>query len=163
MISISKLSPQPPTQRNNDAMPSNDTATNYAYYFESIAPDNLDKLAEMLADDVVFIDPFNRLTGRHMMVSVFTDMFKTMTDPKFKVLDVAYSQTACYMKWRMTGIVKSAPNMPFDITGMSEVHFNDDGKVVLHHDHWDSASQLLSFLPYIGWITRRIMRLFAHG
>jgi hypothetical protein len=43
---------------------------------------------------------------------------------------------------------------------MSEIHFNDDGLVTKHIDHWDSASQLLQTLPYIGWITRRILRLF---
>ena len=79
-----------------------DTANNYAFYFERIAPDNLDKLADMLADDVVFIDQFNRLRGRKSMVSVFSYMFETMDESKFEVLDVALSQTACFMKWRMT-------------------------------------------------------------
>jgi hypothetical protein len=43
---------------------------------------------------------------------------------------------------------------------MSEVHFDANGAISQHIDHWDSASQLLSDLPYIGWITRRILRLF---
>ena len=134
----------------------------YAGYFEAIAPDTLDDLAEMLADDVVFIDPFNRLEGRDAMVGVFGYMFETMREPRFEVLDVATSADRGYLKWRMTGIVNAAPKMPFDITGMSEVVFDEAGKVILHHDHWDSASQLLSHLPYIGWVTRRIARLFKH-
>lgn len=134
----------------------------YADYYEAIAPDTLDTLAGLLADDVVFIDPFNRLEGRKAMVAVFAYMFETMTDPKFEVLDVALSDRAAYLKWRMTGVVKAAPQMPFDILGMSEVVFDDKGKVILHHDHWDSASQLLSHLPYIGWVTRRIQKLFQH-
>ena len=134
----------------------------YAAYFEVIAPDTLDQLGAFLSDDVIFIDPFNRIESKQAMVGVFASMFEKMTSPRFEVLDVAYSQTRAYIKWRMTGIVKAAPDMPFDVLGMSEVQFDESGLVVLHHDHWDSASQLLSHLPYIGWIPRRIMRLFAH-
>ena len=134
----------------------------YARYFEAIAPDTLDDLAQMLAQDVVFIDPFNRLEGRDQMVGVFAYMFETMTAPRFEVLDVATSADRAYLKWRMTGSVNAAPKMPFDITGMSEVVFDETGKVMLHHDHWDSASQLLVHLPYIGWITKRISGLFQH-
>ena len=137
-------------------------AAAYGAYFEKIAPNNLDELASFLADDVVFIDPFNKLHGRQKMVSVFSYMFESMNQPQFTLHDIAYSETACYLKWRMTGIVKAAPKMPFDLIGMSEVEFNEAGKVVLHHDHWDSASQLLSHIPYVGWIVRRICRLFAH-
>ena len=134
----------------------------YADYFETISPETVDALGNLLSDEVVFIDPFNRIEGKKAMVGVFAYMFETMTQPRFEVLDLAFSQERAYMKWRMTGIVKSAPKMPFDLLGMSEVQFNDKGQVILHHDHWDSASQLLSNLPYIGWITKRIMRLFVH-
>ena len=143
-------------------MTQTDKVKAYADYYEVIAPDTLDRLGAMLAEDVVFIDPFNKIEGKAQMVDVFRQMFKTMDNPKFEVLDVTLSSRAAYLKWRMTGTVKAAPKMPFDITGMSEVVFNDKGQVILHHDHWDSASQLLRHLPYIGWITRRIMRLFAH-
>ena len=137
-------------------------AHDYASYYERIAPDNLDELKAMLSDEVVFIDPFNKLVGADVMVSVFAKMFETMHEPHFQILDVSLSSERAYLKWRMTGVVKAAPKMDFDILGMSELVFDDDGKVVLHHDHWDSTSQLLSKLPYIGWITRRIGRLFAH-
>ena len=139
-----------------------DNAKAYADYYEVIAPDTLDRLGDMLAPDVVFIDPFNRIIGKDQMVDVFRQMFETMDNPKFEVLDLALSERAAYLKWRMTGTVKAAPKMPFDIVGMSEVTFDADGKVIMHHDHWDSGSQLLRHLPYIGWITKRIMRLFAH-
>ena len=139
-----------------------DYARDYASYYERISPDNLGELKAMLSDDVVFVDPFNKLVGADVMVSVFAKMFDTMTDPHFEILDISLSSERAYLKWRMTGIVKSAPQMDFDILGMSELVFDADGKVVLHHDHWDSSSQLLSKLPYIGWLTRRISRLFAH-
>ena len=137
-------------------------AKKYADYYARISPETLNELSAMLEADVVFIDPFNKLHGRDVMVSVFEKMFETMTNPQFEILDIAYSEQRAYLKWRMTGVVKAAPKMPFDLIGMSEVEFNSSGRVVLHHDHWDSASQLLSFIPYVGWIVRRICRLFSH-
>ncbi|MGC6517114.1 MAG: nuclear transport factor 2 family protein [Candidatus Puniceispirillaceae bacterium] len=137
-------------------------AAKYADYFSRIAPDTLDELEAMLSDDVIFIDPFNKLEGKQAFVSVFAHMFEVMTNPHFEILDVALSQERAYLKWRMTGTVNAAPKMPFDIIGMSEIEFDSNGLVRLHHDHWDSASQLLSHLPYIGWVTGRISRLFAH-
>ena len=137
-------------------------AEQYAAYFARIAPDTLDELEAMLSDDVVFIDPFNRLEGKQAFVSVFGHMFEAMTNPHFEILDVALSQERAYLKWRMTGTVNAAPKVPFDIIGMSEIEFDHNGLVICHHDHWDSASQLLSHLPYIGWVCARISRLFAH-
>ena len=46
------------------------------------------------------------------------------------------------------------------LIGMSEVHFNHDGYVIAHIDHWDSASQLLARLPVIGTIIRPVLKLF---
>ncbi len=72
-------------------------------------------------------------------------MFEVMTAPKFTILDVATSQKAGYIKWQMTGSLKSRPSIFSDLVGMSELVFDADGDLILHHDHWDSAHQLLSY------------------
>ena len=137
-------------------------AETYAACYASLAPDTLSALSALLADDVLFVDPFNRLTGRAAMTAIFEQMFNQMTDPKFEILDVVTGTQAAYLKWRMTGTINAAPKMPFNIIGMSEVTFNEAGLVTSHIDHWDSSSQLLAHLPYVGWIIRRISRLFTH-
>jgi len=43
---------------------------------------------------------------------------------------------------------------------MIEIHVDADGKISKHIDHWDSASQLLRYLPVIGAIIRPILKLF---
>ena len=44
--------------------------------------------------------------------------------------------------------------------GMSQLRFNPEGKVVLHHDFWDAASGFFVHLPVLGplirWIKRRV-------
>ena len=132
----------------------------YAELFGNLTETNLSELRAMLHENVVFTDPFNWLTGPDAFIHVFEHMFSTMDEPTFDILDICWSQNAGFIKWHMTGRVKSAKTMPINITGMSEISLDDQGLVLAHHDHWDSASQMLVHLPYIGWIVRRMMRLF---
>ena len=133
----------------------------YAELFGDLTESNLPDLKALLHEGVVFTDPFNWLTGPDAFVGVFEHMFDTMDEPKFDILDICWSDNAGFIKWHMTGRVKSASTMPINITGMSEISFDDQGLVLAHHDHWDSSSQLLAHVPYVGWIVRRIMRLFV--
>ena len=133
----------------------------YARFFEKMTPDTLGSMKQFLADDVVFTDPFNTLYGPDAFVAIFTHMYAVMKKPRFDILDVAVSEKAGFIKWRMTGELRSRPSFQLDLKGMSEVQFNDAGLVTAHFDHWDSAHQLLAKLPIIGWLVRRLLTLFA--
>lgn len=133
----------------------------YANAFAEMTPESVNSLKSFLADDVLFTDPFNELHGQDAFVSIFEHMFAVMTEPRFEILDVSSSDRAGYIKWRMTGALKARPSLSINLTGMSEVEFNTDGLVTAHYDHWDSAHQLLAKLPVIGWLVRRLLKVFA--
>lgn len=133
----------------------------YANFFEKMTPESLGGIRRFLADDVVFTDPFNTLHGPDAFIALFTHMHTVMKNPGFEILDVVASEKAGYIKWRMTGALRSNQSFRIDLTGMSEVHFDAAGLVTAHYDHWDSANQLLANLPAIGWLVRRLLRLFA--
>ena len=135
----------------------------YAEYFAHLCPDNLEKLGEMLADDIVFTDPFNQITGRDDFLSVFRHMFKIMDNPRFLIGDIAASDKAGYIRWQMTGQLKSRPAFCIALEGMSEIHIDQAGLINVHLDHWDSASQLLRYIPLAGFFIRRLLRLFRHA
>jgi ketosteroid isomerase-like protein len=132
----------------------------YRKAFEGLTPDTLDDLTDLVAENIIFSDPFNHVTGRDQFRRIFAHMFATCDNPRFVVTDAAIGEKAAYLRWQMTGQFKGKRGKAFSLTGMSEVHFDANGAISQHIDHWDSASQLLSDLPYIGWITRRILRLF---
>ena len=133
----------------------------YADLFTALAPDNLDDLKAALSEDVVFVDPFNTLRGKAEFIAIFEHMFEVMTVPKFTILDMATSQKAGYIKWEMTGSLKSRPAFSVHLVGMSELVFDADGDLILHHDHWDSAHQLLQHIPVAGFFIQKLLRLFA--
>ena len=133
----------------------------YAQFFGEMTPETLGNMKHFLGDGVIFTDPFNTLHGPDAFVAIFKHMFSVMKNPRFEILDVVASEKAGYIKWRMTGALKFLPSLKIDIKGMSEVQFDSVGLVTAHFDHWDSAHQLLARLPAVGWLVRRLMRLFA--
>lgn len=133
----------------------------YAELFAHLSPDTLSTLEARLSRDVIFTDPFNRLEGKTQFIAIFAHMFAVMTEPRFIILDIATSQKAGYIKWQMTGRLKSRPAFKVNLVGMSELIFDNDGLLTHHHDHWDSAHQLLMNIPVAGFIVRRLLGLFA--
>ncbi len=138
-----------------------DSSQKYAALFACLSPNNLTVLEASLSEKVVFIDPFNRVEGKQDFVAIFEHMFEVMRAPKFIIEDVAISPNAGYIKWQMTGELKSRPSFQINLVGMSELVFDENGLLVLHHDHWDSARQLLSNIPGAGFFIRKLLMLFA--
>ena len=133
----------------------------YARFFEEMTPEKLGTMEHYLSDDIIFTDPFNTTHGPDAFIATFKHMYAVMKNPRFEILDVSASEKAGYIKWRMTGALKSFPSFRVNLKGVSEVHFDTVGLVTAHFDHWDSAHQLLAKLPAVGWLVRRLMRLFA--
>ena len=135
-------------------------ADTYAQAFATLTPDSVDQLCNLVSEQIYFSDPFNQITGKAGFRMVFDHMYTTCKDPAFDITDIAHSQHASYLRWRMTGKLKSWPHTDLDFTGMTEVRVASDGLITHHIDHWDSASQLLQKLPIIGIVARAILRLF---
>lgn len=141
-----------------------DIISRYADAFAALTPDNMASLMATVSPDIRFTDPFNDVHGREGFRAIFEHMFATCEAPRFQIVDIARPADGAgdraYLRWRMSGRIKSWPHTSLDLEGMSEIHVGEDGLVSLHIDHWDSASQLLVRLPLIGLLLRPAMRLF---
>ena len=135
-------------------------ADRYGEAFAKLTPDTLDDICAMVSDQVYFSDPFNQITGKAGFRAIFNHMYDVCHDPAFDITDIAHSKQASYLRWRMTGRLKSWPHTKLNFEGMTEVRCDANGLITHHIDHWDSASQLLQHLPIIGLFTRAIRRLF---
>ena len=133
---------------------------NYVSAFVNLNPENADTLYELIGEDIFFSDPFNQTQGKSNFKRIFDHMFETCENPKFNVSDIAHSDKASYLRWQMTGKLKNWPHTKLLFDGMTEIHLDERGKINWHIDHWDSASQLMSNIPFIGLIIRPILKLF---
>ena len=132
----------------------------YAKAFATLTPSTLNQLCSLVSEHIYFSDPFNQITGKVGFRMVFDHMYATCEDPTFEITDIAHSQEASYLRWRMTGKLKSWPYTALNFDGMTEVRCNLDGLITHHIDHWDSASQLLQQLPVVRLFIQAIRRLF---
>ncbi|NQV78988.1 MAG: nuclear transport factor 2 family protein [Alphaproteobacteria bacterium] len=135
-------------------------AAAYAGYFSRVSPDNLDELRGFCAPDVRFRDPFNDVRGQDQIVRIFAQMYGDVAEPAFEVIDHAVSGSRGYIRWILRFNHKKT-GKPFSVDGMTEVHFDDMGRVAAHLDHWDVASQLYEHVPVLGGILRVIRRRLA--
>ena len=132
----------------------------YVAAFTNLRADNIDALLKLVDDNVLFTDPFNDVRAKDGFRAIFEHMFKTCDMPRFTVLDTAHSGQTAYLRWEMTARLKNWPKSDLCLSGMSEIHINEEGLITAHIDHWDSASQLLAKLPFIKSLIRPILRLF---
>ena len=77
-------------------------------------------------------------------------------------MELSYAQNfdqklTVYLKWILNGKFKRN-KMSFAIKGVSEVKFNDQGKVVKHIDYCDSMTQLIIHLPYVGSLLKAFLK-----
>jgi len=132
----------------------------WAALFETLTPETLPYMRALCAPDVRFRDPFNDVRGVDMLVRVFEDMFETCDAPRFVVQDQALGEGAGYIRWTFEFKPRRLPGPAWRIEGMSEIHFDDQGRIAAHLDHWDAASQFYARLPVlrglIGLVRRRL-------
>jgi hypothetical protein len=114
----------------------------------------LEQLSGVAVDDVRFRDPFNDVHGTESLQQVFEHTLHHVRSVHFSVQDTAWSGWTAYVRWTMTGYLKTIGE--WRVEGISEIRFADDGRVASHVDHWDAASQFYARLPVIGWLLRRI-------
>lgn len=131
----------------------------YVAFFEGLTPASLDRLETLCTSDVRFRDPFNEVQGVAALRKVFEKMFEDVREPRFLVTDRAVSGQVCYLRWEFA-FRPARGGAPRRILGMSEVHFDETGRVTAHLDHWDSGGQIYARLPLLGpvirWVRRRL-------
>ena len=134
----------------------------YISAYENLSINNLDTLKNKFTNDVKFEDPFNKVNGKEAVIKIFSEMFEKIDNPKFQILELSYAQNfdqklTVYLKWILNGrFIRNKKS--FAIKGVSEVKFNDQGKVVKHIDYWDSMTQLIVHLPYVGSLVKTFLK-----
>jgi len=132
------------------------TAQDYVNFYEALSPGNLSDLEKTMSEDVHFIDPFNDIKGREHVLAILKKMFEDVDNPKFIILDVAWSERSCYLRWQFSCFFPILGDWVFN--GMTELRFNAEGKICAHYDYWDSGLHFYAKLPVIGWFVRLIRR-----
>ncbi|MEM7226050.1 MAG: nuclear transport factor 2 family protein [Pseudomonadota bacterium] len=129
----------------------------YVAFYETLTPDSIERLEALCAPGVRFRDPFNEVTGIPAYRAILQHMFKQVSSPRFQVVDWAQTGSKAYLRWTFTFSQRKGA-APWVIEGMSEVHFDEQGRVCAHLDHWDSGNQFYARLPLLGRLIELIRK-----
>ncbi|WP_417514082.1 nuclear transport factor 2 family protein [Minwuia sp.] len=147
----------PSTSPSSAASHATENLDRFVSYFEGMQQSDLDRLNQIYAEDVHFVDPFSDFTGLNTLHGVFEAMFTKMRDYRLAVLECGMiSDDSAFVRWRMSGYVKQLGKDLWVVEGSSLIRFAGDGRVREHIDFWDAASQMYERLPVIGWVLRKI-------
>ena len=127
--------------------------------YETLTPADLPALRGVYADDARFKDPFNQVQGVAAIARIFGHMFRTLDDPRFRVLEIVADGDALFLTWDFSFRTRGAGAAAMAIHGGSHIRFNTAGQVALHRDYWDAAEELYEKLPVLGvlmrWLKKR--------
>lgn len=124
----------------------------YKNAFENLEIKNVHSLLNLVDENVMFEDPFNKIIGKENFKKLLLEMFKKLQKPKFKVLNIFYKQDLTIIKWTFSCEILMK-EICFD--GLSEVTVKN-GKIIKHLDFWDSGKNLYTQIPFLGRIFKKI-------
>ena len=106
-------------------------------------------------EDVVFIDPFHKVEGRHNLYNYFKRLMSRVTTCRFEITDVTENNGSAYVAWVM---IFSHPAIEkgeeVELKGVSHLNYSD--KISSHRDYFDTAELLYRRLPVLGSVIRMI-------
>lgn len=137
------------------------TATRIRDFFETLHPAmRYEEYLALYDEAVYFKDPFHEVQSLHAMMGVFTQMFKNLDAPRFKLLECVQQGDVAYVQWQFIFHYKGEARKR-RFTGVSRLLLNRDKKVVEHIDYWDAAQHIYESFPIIGSLLRFIKRKIA--
>ena len=116
---------------------------------------SLGLLKELYSHDVVFQDPFRRISGLPALTEYFAELYRHLESSSFVFEDDIVQGSSAVLAWTMSlkhprlrgGDVVTVP-------GSTHIRFRD--KVTYHRDYFDAGAMLYEHLPLIGLVIRTI-------
>lgn len=132
-------------------------------FFSDLTPERVKAdAASVYAADAILHDTLATHEGVEAIRDYLLRTAERASGVKVEILRVLTDGSDAFLVWRMD-ITWSAFRKKGQTTrshGMSQIRFDADGKVALHHDFWDSAGGFFEHLPVVGslirWIKGRV-------
>ena len=116
-----------------------------------------EQLNETYAENFFFNDTLVTLHNRRELQKYFEHTQKNIDFMSFKILDVQETGYDVFIRWTMhTKFTVMGQSSNVQSIGMSHLRFNNEGKIILHQDYWDSMQGFYQHIPIIGGVLQWI-------
>lgn len=125
--------------------------------YQQLNRDELHRLPEVYANEVVFTDPAHRIEGLAALTDYFAALYQRLAYCRFVITSQLQQGRQAWLGWTMTF---SHPRLrggaPVTVEGVTRLEFDETGKVCLHRDYFDLGAMLYEQLPLLGSVVRTI-------
>ena len=129
---------------------------NYKTLFENLSIQSVEEdFLQVFSNDVYFKDPFNAVRGLPHLQHIFQQMFATLHEPQFRIMDLAGSNNRGFLEWKLTFKLKANGDSQL-IQGVGKIEINQQGQVCSHIDYWDTGEYLYLKIPVLGRVIAMI-------
>lgn len=112
---------------------------------------------ETYAPEVFFNDTLKTVRGVDALEHYFLETVKNAESVNATVMDVTESDGNYYVRWTMdVRLAKFKRGETLRSIGITHLRFDDEGRIVIHQDYWDSTAGFFEHLPVLGGILRAI-------
>ncbi|NBB92667.1 MAG: DUF2358 domain-containing protein [Gammaproteobacteria bacterium] len=118
--------------------------------------DLAERIAELYAETFYFNDTVHIARKRSELVDYMARTGSQLEENSVDVHQVIRDGADVYVRWEMSFVSRAlGKKLESHSIGMTHLRFDEDGRIVLHQDFWDSGSALYAHLPVVGFFVRR--------
>ncbi|WP_421271089.1 nuclear transport factor 2 family protein [Aeromonas taiwanensis] len=125
--------------------------------YQQLDRDELHRLPEIYASEVLFTDPAHRIEGLAALTDYFAALYQRLAYCRFVITSQLQQGRQAWLGWTMTF---SHPRLrggaPVTVEGATRLEFDEAGKVCLHRDYFDLGAMLYEQLPLLGPVVRTL-------
>lgn len=124
----------------------------FADLYSDLSPQNVNaRVRDTYAPEAWFNDTVATEVGIDAIARYLLKTARGAEKINATVRDVAVSGADCYVRWTMEVRTKSlAGGKPVTTEGVSQLRFDDEGRIILHQDFWNPAAGIYGHLPLLG-------------
>lgn len=138
-------------------------AERFSVLYADLSEENVSRrVRDTYAPDAWFNDTLSTEEGIGAIEKYLLKTARGAEMVKGTTQDVAVSGADCYVRWTLEVRTKSlAGGKPIITEGVSQLRFDEQGRIVLHQDFWNPAAGVYQHLPLLGPAIRFVNGLIA--
>ncbi|MBV2131026.1 nuclear transport factor 2 family protein [Arsukibacterium indicum] len=130
-------------------------------FYNSLSHDGLNQLADIYTEDVIFIDPVHKITGRQHLTEYFSHAYQRLTYCNFEPISQSDGESLSFISWIMTlSHPAIAAGKPVEVNGCTELRWRDQ-HIYYHRDYYDLTELVYQHVPVLGWVTTQVKQKMA--
>ena len=133
-------------------------------FLESIGtPGSAKAASELYSENIHFSDALILTKDKQVIVKHFSDLEAAGNQVKVTMHQKLISGNDIFLVWSMEArFTPIRREMISDSLGVTHLRFDEDGKVILHQDFWDSTEGFFRHIPVLGSVVNSVKRRVAN-